>query len=69
MLPETLLPVLISSTFFSAGFFVGYIVRAWRSKKRRVKYVTYARWEEPQTKKSNEAQPQISAFGHPRRAF
>lgn len=64
-----MLPVLIFSTVFSAGFFAGYVVRAWRSQKRRAHYVMYAYRGEPRTKKSNKVRPQISAFGHPRRAF
>jgi hypothetical protein len=64
---------LILSIFFLLGFFAGYALRAWRSRKRRAHYLMYAPYKgKPQPtkqKKPYEAKPQASAFGHPRRAF
>lgn len=37
-----MLPVLVLSSIFVAGFCCGYGVRAWRSHKRSVKYRLYA---------------------------
>ena len=58
--------------FFLVGFFAGYAVRAWQSRKRRAHYLMYAPYRaKPQSKKKpyEEAKPQASAFGHARRAF
>ena len=68
-----MLAALILSMFFLVGFFAGYAVRAWRSRKRRAHYLMYAAYRaKPQPikqKKPYEAKPQVSAVGHARRAF
>lgn len=55
-----MIPVLILSSIFFAGFLSGYGARAWRSHKRREHYLTYAPYE---------SGSQSSTFGHARRAF
>ncbi len=64
---------LLLSIFFLLGFFAGYAVRAWRSRKRRAHYLMYAPYRgKPRPmkqKKPYEGKPQSSAFGHARRAF
>jgi hypothetical protein len=64
---------LILSIFFLVGFFAGYAVRAWRSRRRRAHYLMYAPYraqpKQMKQKKPYEAKPQASAFGHARRAF
>jgi hypothetical protein len=40
-----MLPILILSLIFFAGFFAGYAARAWRSQKRRAHYLMYARYQ------------------------
>jgi hypothetical protein len=47
--------ILLQLSIFFAGFVVGYLVCAWRSRRRRAQFATFA--------------PRISMFGHPRRAF
>ena len=57
---------------FLVGFFSGYALRAWRSRKRRAHYLMSAPYRakpQPMKKKSYAAKPQASAFGHARRAF
>jgi hypothetical protein len=66
----TMLAVLILSSTFFAGFFVGYAVRAWRSHKRRAHYLAYAQYRaRPQNDTFRQSGPQTSMFGHARRAF
>jgi hypothetical protein len=55
-----MLPALILASAFFAGFFLGYVARAWRSHKRRTHYLMYAPYQ---------SRSQTSAFGHARRAF
>jgi hypothetical protein len=55
-----MLPVLILSLTFIAGFCAGYGTRAWRSHKRRARQQMYA----PYTGGSR-----ANTFGHTRRAF
>ena len=66
-----MIPFLILSTTFLAGFFGGYAARAWRSHKRRAHYLMYAPYRgRPRPKKPYDAKPQASTtFGHARRAF
>jgi hypothetical protein len=54
-----MLTLLIQSTIFIAGFCLGYAAYAWRSHRRRVRHLIYAR----------DARPHTSMFGHARRAF
>ena len=68
-----MLAALILSIFFLVGFFAGYALRAWQSRKRRAHYLMYAPYRtKPQSakqKKPYEVKPQGGAFGHARRAF
>jgi hypothetical protein len=56
----TMLPILILSLIFFAGFLAGYGVRSWRSHKRLTHYLMYA----PYRSKS-----QSRMLGQARRAF
>jgi hypothetical protein len=56
----SMLPILILSLIFAAGFGLGYAARAWRSYKRRTRHLMYS----PYT-----ATPRSTTFGHARRAF
>jgi len=64
-----MLPVLILSSIFFAGFFLGYAVRAWRSHKRRAQYLMYAPYRSSQANAFRQSRAQTSTFGHARRAF
>jgi hypothetical protein len=55
-----MIPVLILSLIFFAGFFLGYGARAWRSHKRRARYLKYAPYETRSLGRT---------FGQARRAF
>jgi hypothetical protein len=51
---QSMLTLLLQSSIFIAGFLVGYVACAWRSR-RGTQFITVT--------------PRISMFGHPRRAF
>jgi hypothetical protein len=55
-----MLPVLILSLIFAAGFCLGYSARAWRSHRRRLRRSLYAPY-------SGGSRTHI--YGHARRAF
>ena len=55
-----MIPVLILSLIFFAGFLAGYGARAWRSHRRRAQYLMYAPYE---------PKSQGRTLGHARRAF
>ncbi len=57
---DAMLPVLILSLIFGAGFCLGYAARAWRSRRRRVRRSLYA----PYT-----SRPHSQTYGHAHRAF
>ncbi|WP_156164486.1 hypothetical protein [Bradyrhizobium sp. LTSP885] len=52
----------ILAAMFAAGFLSGYAMRAWRSQKRRARYVMHGAYQ-------SKPKRQASTFGHPRRAF
>jgi len=56
----SMLPILILSLIFFAGFFAGYAVRSWRSHKRRTHYLMYAPYQ---------SKSQSRMLGQARRAF
>ena len=55
-----MLPIIILSLIFGAGFCLGYGARAWRSRKRRARHMLYARYN---------SASRATTFGHARRAF
>jgi hypothetical protein len=55
-----MLPILILSLIFFAGFFAGYAMRSWLSHKRRTHYLTHASYQ-------SKSQPRM--LGQARRAF
>jgi hypothetical protein len=52
---HSMLILLLQSSIFVAGIFVGYAACAWRLHRRRAQFAHLT--------------PRISMFGHPRRAF
>jgi hypothetical protein len=55
-----MIPALILSLIFFAGFVAGYGARAWRSHRRRAHYLMYAAYK---------PRSQQRPLGHARRAF
>jgi hypothetical protein len=65
-----MLPVLILSSTFFAGFVLGYALRAWRSHKRRAQYLMCAPYRSgSQPNAFRQSRAQTTTFGHARRAF